>query len=66
LSVADQKKRDTAVLTAWGDMDVPKKKEVLKDVVGDDRTDADVIGPLLLGNAATKSIMQEWILPQKK
>jgi hypothetical protein len=61
LDAAAQKKRDAEVLAAWGDMGVPAKKQVLQDVI--DNTKPGDIGPVLLGNAATKDVTQHYILP---
>jgi hypothetical protein len=51
-SVADQKVRDTAVLAKWTPMGDPVKRQILKNAVDD--IDPSVLGPLLLGNPATK------------
>ena len=62
LNAAAQKARDAAVLTTWGEIIDPKiKTQILKNVV--DSIDPNVIGPVLLGNAATKNQTQECILP---
>jgi hypothetical protein len=61
LDAAAQKKRDAEVLAAWGGMGDPAKKQVLQDVI--DQTMPGVIGPVLLGNEATKYIAQHCILP---
>jgi len=59
---AAQKERDASVLTAWTAMkDDTTKRVALKKAV--DAIDPNVLGPMLLGNAATKQQTQECILP---
>jgi hypothetical protein len=59
--VKTQKDTDTAVLKAWGGMNEATKRSTLKKAV--DAIDPNVLGPMLLGNAATKQQTQECILP---
>jgi hypothetical protein len=57
-----QKKRDEAVLKAWDEItDKTKRTQVLQKVI--DEAGPDVLGPVLLGNAATKNMTQDYILP---
>jgi len=58
-----QKLRDAAVLTAWGEIIDPKKKTAVLQLVFND-TVPDVLGPVLLGNEATKYMTQDYILPK--
>jgi hypothetical protein len=61
-TVATQKARDEAVLQTWGAISDPiKKTAALLNVVKSN--DPDVIGTVLLGNQATKSMTQQGILP---
>jgi hypothetical protein len=62
LNVADQKIRDTAVLAKWKEITDPTmRRNVLKKVV--DMVEPGDLGPVLLGNAATKDATQMCILP---
>jgi len=58
-----QKLRDADVLKTWGAITDPKKKtDILQRVFND--TVPDVLGPVLLGNEATKYMTQDYILPK--
>ncbi len=57
-----QKIRDENVLKAWGEITDPTKKTAILQRVFNE-AGSDVIGPVLLGNATTKNMTQDYILP---